>query len=124
MSNDFVIQYDKAVMARRQTEEKEDFQTQSQASLSGSHRIERSDVACYTRHVFENFQMEFVVSNNSTNETLNKDVGGGRYQVGLVEDERKWKVVQYSLYDEVYVGCSCTMFETIGIPCKHALYIY
>lgn len=68
--------------------------------------------------------MEFIASNSYTHETLSKDAEGGWYAVGLVEEDRqKWKVVQYSLCDGVNVRCSCTTFETIGILCKHALYM-
>lgn len=42
MLNEFVVQYNKAVHARREAEKKEDFQTmQMQANLSGTHTIER-----------------------------------------------------------------------------------
>lgn len=42
---------------------------------------------------------------------------------GPVEDgKRKWKVVQYLSYNEIYLKCGCVMFETLGILCKHALF--
>lgn len=44
--------------------------------------------------------------------------------VGRWEEEKgKWKVVQYTTYDGVYVKCNCAMYETLGILCQHALYM-
>lgn len=64
MFNEFMVQYDKVVVARHEAEEKEDFQTMKiHASLSGSHPIERVTGARYTWHFFRKFQMEFVASN-------------------------------------------------------------
>lgn len=123
MLNEFVVQYDKTVTACRAAEEREDFQTMNtQASLSRIHPIERTAGAAYTRRVFRKFQVEFVVSNNCTRETLSKTTSGGLYQVGLVEeDKQRRKVVEYSSTCSIDVRCGCSMFETLGILCKHAL---
>lgn len=32
-------------------------------------------------------------------------------------------MVQYATYDGVYVKFNCAMYETLGIPCQHALYM-
>lgn len=41
--NEFVVQYDKVIMARQEVKEEEGFQTMNtQASLSGSHLIKRT----------------------------------------------------------------------------------
>lgn len=125
MLNEFVVQYDKAVQTRRESEEREDFQTMNtQATLSGRHPIEKAAGDRYTRRVFRKFQAEFIASNNCTHATLNKDGCSGWYRVGHVdEDQRRWKVVQYTAYDDPFVRCSCALFETAGILCQHALYI-
>lgn len=122
MLNEFVVQYDKAIRTRR---ESEDFQTMNtQATLSGRHPIEKAAGDRYTRRVFRKFQAEFIASNNCTHTTLNKDGCSGWYRVGHVdEDQRRWKVVQYTAYEGPFVRCSCALFETQGILCQHALYI-
>lgn len=57
-------------------------------------------------------------------ETLNKDGSSWWYWVGCMEEEqRKWKVVNYTAYDGVSVKCSCALFETLRIMCQHALYV-
>lgn len=62
------------------------------------------------------------MSNNCTRETLSKTTSGGLYQVGLVEeDKQRCKVVEYSSICSIDVRCGCSMFETLGILCKHAL---
>lgn len=69
--------------------------------------------------------MEFVASNNSIHETLNKDSCRGWYRVGRVEDDkRKCNMVQYpSYYGGIYIRCNSAIFETLGALCQHALYI-
>lgn len=70
MLNEFVVQYDKAVRARRKAEEREDFHAMNtQASLNGTHPIEKVAKAWYTRRVFKKFQLEFLASNNCIHET-------------------------------------------------------
>lgn len=82
MLNEFLVQYDKAVRARREAEEREDFQTMNtQATLSGSHPIERAAAFHYTRRIFKIFQMEWVASADCTHETLSKDLCEGWYRV-------------------------------------------
>lgn len=56
MFNEFVVQHDKILIVQREAEEKQDFQTiKIQASLSGSHGVERTTEAYYTRRVFRKF---------------------------------------------------------------------
>lgn len=60
MLNEFVTQYNKAVRARRQAEEKEDFlMMNTLATLSGTHPVERVAEERYNRRIFNKFQAEF-----------------------------------------------------------------
>ncbi|GJY86281.1 FAR1-related sequence 5-like protein [Tanacetum coccineum] len=126
MLNEFVIQYDKAVEARRAAEEDEDFKTMnSMPVLSSIHPIEAKAGASYTRKMFEAFKKEWVeATNNLTHETLSKNCDEIKYRVGQVNIEKiYWRIVTFRLSNKVDITCSCAKFETHGMLCKHALYV-
>lgn len=65
MLNEFVLLYDKAIGARREAEEREDFQTMNtHVTLSGSYPIKKVARARYTWRLARKFQAEFITSNN------------------------------------------------------------
>ncbi|GJX70858.1 FAR1-related sequence 5-like protein [Tanacetum coccineum] len=80
---------------------------------------------CYTRKIFEKFEKEWKeATNNLTHNTLNKSLEQVTYSVGQVNVEKKyWRTVNFSLLNKVDATCSCAMFETYGILCKHILYV-
>nr|GEX24426.1 hypothetical protein [Tanacetum cinerariifolium] len=126
MLNEFVIQYDKAVEARRAAEEDEDFKTMNlMPVLSSINPIEAKAGASYTRKMFEVFKKEWVeATNNLTQETLSKKLDEIVYRVGQVNIEKNlWRVVTFRLSNKVDITCSCAKFETHGMLCKHALYV-
>nr|GEW71680.1 hypothetical protein [Tanacetum cinerariifolium] len=98
MLNEFVIQFDKAVDTRRAAEEDEDFKTmKSTPVLSSIHPIKAKAGEGYTKNLFELFQKEWIEATiNLTHETKSKS-------------------------EEKNVTCSCAMFETYRILCKHIL---
>ncbi|GJY63659.1 FAR1-related sequence 5-like protein [Tanacetum coccineum] len=125
MLNEFVIQYDKAVEARRAAKEDEDFKTMNSLPvLSSINPIEAKAGASYTRKMFEVFKKEWVQeTNNLTHESLSKNSDEIKYRVGQVNIEKKyWRIVTFRLSDKVDITCSCAKFETLGMLCKHALY--
>lgn len=126
MLNEFVIQYDKAVRARRVAEEDEDFKTlNSKAVLSSVHPIEVKAGECYTRNMFEVFKKQWTLAtSNYTHETLSKNSEVVTYRVGLVNvDKDLWRTVKYYTVEGFKAICSCSKFETHGILCKHILYV-
>ncbi|GJS71887.1 FAR1-related sequence 5-like protein [Tanacetum coccineum] len=126
MLNEFVIQYDKAVEARRAAEEDEDFKTMNSLPvLSSINPIEAKSGASYTRKMFEVFKKEWVqATNNLTHESLSKNSDEIKYRVSQVNIEKKsWRIVTFRLSDKVDITCSCAKFETHGMLCKHALYV-
>nr|XP_043615691.1 protein FAR1-RELATED SEQUENCE 5-like [Erigeron canadensis] len=126
MLNEFVIQYDKVVADRRAAEEDEDFHTMNTMPvLSSCHPIEAKVGKCYTKRIFEVFKKEWTdATSNITHETLSKSLELTIYRVGHLNAEKKyWKVVKFQSLNEVEVTCSCSMFETFGILCKHILYV-
>nr|GFB96966.1 hypothetical protein [Tanacetum cinerariifolium] len=54
MLNDFIVQYDKALSARRGAKEDQDFRTMnSKPTLHGDHPIEAMAAECYTRNIYD-----------------------------------------------------------------------
>ncbi|XP_052627548.1 protein FAR1-RELATED SEQUENCE 5-like [Lactuca sativa] len=126
MLNDFLVQYDKAVVSRRAAEEDEDFKTMnSRPVLSSIHPIEAKAGECYTRKVFEIFKKEWIeATNNLTHETLSKSTKEIKYRVGQLNvDKKYWRIVSFCLLKKMHVTCSCAKYETCGILCKHILYV-
>nr|XP_043615944.1 protein FAR1-RELATED SEQUENCE 5-like [Erigeron canadensis] len=126
MLNEFVIQYDKAVDDRRVAEEDEDFQTiNTLPVLSSVHPIEAKAGEVYTRKIFEVFKKEWIeATNNLTHETLSKSMEESSYKVGQLNvDKKYWRTVKFCFLNKVDARCSCAMFETHGILCKHILYV-
>lgn len=124
MLNEFVIQYDKAVMACRKAEDKEYFHTMNrQTSLSGSHLIEWTVEACYTRRVFRIFQMDFVQV-NCTHETLSKDTddnGIGLALWRLTKGSGRWCNTHHTTGYMSDVVAQCLRYYE---SCASMLYIY
>ncbi|GJZ35995.1 FAR1-related sequence 5-like protein [Tanacetum coccineum] len=100
MLNEFVIQYDKAVEARRAAEEDEDFKTMNSLPvLSSINPIEAKAGTSYTRKMFEVFKKEWVqATNNLTHESLSKSSDEIICRVGQVNIEKNiWRIVTFCL---------------------------
>ncbi|XP_021980604.1 protein FAR1-RELATED SEQUENCE 5-like [Helianthus annuus] len=126
MLNEFVIQYDKAVEARRAAEEDEDFKSiNSKPVLSSVNPIEAKASSRYTRKLFDAFTKEWTEATfNLTHETVSKNLEEIIYKVGqLGIDKIYWRNVTFRLSQKIDVTCSCAKFETYGILCKHILYV-
>ncbi|XP_061342039.1 protein FAR1-RELATED SEQUENCE 5-like [Gastrolobium bilobum] len=126
MLNDFVTQYDKAIKSRRDAEEDEDFKTRNtKAILETTHQIEAIAGERYTRKIFNIFKkewMEAVLHYEHEKILMNEDLI--RYKVGSHEvDKEWWAIVDYHLTETFTADCSCGKFQTMGILCKHILYI-
>nr|KAJ0186422.1 hypothetical protein LSAT_V11C900487530 [Lactuca sativa] len=118
--------YDKAVDSRRAAEEDEDFKTMnSRPVLSLVHLIEAKSVQFYTRKMFDTFKKEWTEAiNNLTHETITKTTEESTYKVGQLDvDTKYWRIVTFRSLNQVRVTCSCSMYETYGILCKHNLYV-
>ena len=63
-------------------------------------------------------------NSNCTHETISKNGELIKYKVGLMNVEKeRWKTVDYRISQDFRSTCSCAMFETQGILCKHILYV-
>ncbi|XP_061343800.1 protein FAR1-RELATED SEQUENCE 5-like [Gastrolobium bilobum] len=126
MLNDFVIQYDKAIKSRRDAEEDEDFKTiNTKAILETAHPIEAIAGKRYTRKMFEIFKKGWKAAiGDYFHEKISTDNNYTKYRVGSREVDKKWwAIVDYHLKETFTDRCSCAKFETMGILCRHILYI-
>ncbi|CAI9295625.1 unnamed protein product [Lactuca saligna] len=114
------------VESRRAAEEDEDFKTMnSRPVLSSLHPIEAKAGQFYTRKMFDIFKKEWIETiTNLTHETLTKTTEESIYKVGQLDvDTKYWRIVTFRSLNQVSVTCSCSMYETNGILCKHSLYV-
>ncbi|XP_061360344.1 protein FAR1-RELATED SEQUENCE 5-like [Gastrolobium bilobum] len=127
MLNDFVTQYDKAIKSRRDAEEDEDFKTRNtKANLESNHPIEAIAGERYTRKMFEIFKKEWrAATQDYFHEKMSTDEHNIRYRVGSPKVNKElWAIVDYNFIESSTTHCSCAKFETMGILCKHILYIF
>ncbi|XP_039143920.1 protein FAR1-RELATED SEQUENCE 5-like [Dioscorea cayenensis subsp. rotundata] len=80
--DEFVMQYDKALLARRNVEESEDFKTlNSIANFYTGHPIERHVGEVYTRAVFDTFQAELPESDSMLAERIRYGSDNAKYAI-------------------------------------------
>ena len=121
---DFVHQYDKAVAARRNSESQQDFQDLNSVPNCTSNLYEIQVSKFYTANIFQLFQKEWAVVMTLFSEELEHDGPGAKYLVGdFSESKDTWEKVSYEKSDELDVSCSCSLFETEGILCRHIMCI-
>src|SRR5436190_18737432 len=120
---DFVNQYDKAVSSRRAAELNEDFMTLNTVPPTlYTHPLEAQPREVYTRGILKLFQTELIAGMSLFREELEKDGLKLTYIVGSFTDKRdNWENVTYDDSDELEVTCTCGLFETDGIICRHIL---
>ncbi|CAI9287747.1 unnamed protein product [Lactuca saligna] len=114
------------VESRRVAEEDEDFKTMnSRPVLSSVHPIEAKAGQIYTRKMFDTFKKEWTEAiTNLTHETITKTTEESTYRVGQLDvDNKYWRIVTFRSLNQVSITCSCSMYETNGILCKHSLYV-
>ncbi|XP_077245946.1 protein FAR1-RELATED SEQUENCE 5-like [Tasmannia lanceolata] len=88
---EFVQQYDRALVARRKSESQEDFNTKSTKSvLKGKNRLEAQAGDFYTRALFTIFQTEFTKSIDLWEDETCKNGNVTEYIVGF-SDDPIWK---------------------------------
>lgn len=122
---DFVCKYDKVVAAHCASESKEDFMTLNTVpTMCISHPIEVQAGKSYTREILKIFQEELIKSYTLFCEDVLKEGSKEIYLVGPFSKERdKMEEVTYDQSEELKVACTCAMFETDGILCRHILRI-
>nr|KAJ0217451.1 hypothetical protein LSAT_V11C300139310 [Lactuca sativa] len=75
--------------------------------------------------MFDTFKKEWTEAiTNLTHEIIIKTTEESTYGVGQLDvDKKYWCIVTFCSLNQVIVTCSCSMYETNGILCKHSLYV-
>ncbi|KAI3984055.1 hypothetical protein MKX01_035182 [Papaver californicum] len=121
--NEFIEQYELAVLRRREEETDEDFITMyTSAGSSSKNPIEEQAAKVYTRNMFTMFGHEFFESSGCIARKVDDgDECTSRYLVGKYSDkDDEMNFVTFNSIDK-NTNCSCQMFEFEGILCKHVL---
>ncbi|XP_058102343.1 protein FAR1-RELATED SEQUENCE 5-like isoform X2 [Magnolia sinica] len=119
---EFIMQYERALASRYEKELEEDIRTtHTKPNLKTRLPIEKQAANAYTRVVFLRFQEEIY---ESLGYVANKVEDGAvsTYAVSPFEDQRRAWTVTLNM-SERKTSCSCLMFESCGILCRHALIV-
>ncbi|XP_020263148.1 protein FAR1-RELATED SEQUENCE 12-like [Asparagus officinalis] len=120
--HEFVTQYEKAVTPRRLSEAYEDFKSlNTKLVMILGHPIKVQDGEMYTLNMFDVFQTEFKGFGTEFCEELRKDGDIVEYKIYKFTDRRKWEVVTYEQSSQMQFCCTCALFETNGVVCRHIL---
>ncbi|GJY62430.1 FAR1-related sequence 5-like protein [Tanacetum coccineum] len=100
MLNDFVVQYDKAVNARRSAEGDQDFRTlDSKPTLHSNHPIKAMAAKCYTQNIYEIFKKEWKASGDCGHEKISKAYDLVKYRVGFIKGNKEhWKTIEREIF--------------------------
>ncbi|GAV82966.1 LOW QUALITY PROTEIN: FAR1 domain-containing protein, partial [Cephalotus follicularis] len=120
---EFVEQYDRALMSRRQAEERKNYWTMtSNPKLITRFPFEQAAAGCYTAIMFKLFQADLHESLSCWYEMVRNQDAITKYIAGLCdEDKRKWWTIVYDESECVTLKCECVKFETEGYLCRHTL---
>ncbi|XP_020246346.1 protein FAR1-RELATED SEQUENCE 5-like [Asparagus officinalis] len=120
--HEFVTQYEKAVTHRRLSEAHEDFKSlNTKPVMLLGHPIEIQAGEMYTRNMFDVFHTEFKGFGTEFCEELRKDGDIVEYKICKFTDREKWEVVTYEQSSHIQFCCTCALFETNGVVCRHIL---
>ncbi|XP_010245235.1 PREDICTED: protein FAR1-RELATED SEQUENCE 5-like isoform X2 [Nelumbo nucifera] len=121
---EFVKQHDRAVLARRQAENDEDFETnQKMPTLRVGMNIEEEAAQIYTREILQKFQDELIQALNYHHEKMDEDQTKFTYSVWKKEYEQTRHIVTFDSSNN-NANCSCHLFEFTGYLCRHILKIF
>ncbi|XP_020272034.1 protein FAR1-RELATED SEQUENCE 5-like [Asparagus officinalis] len=120
--HEFVLQYEKALTHRRISEAHEDFKSlNTKPVMLLGHPIEVQAGEMYTCNMFDVFQIEFKGFAIEFCEELRKDGDIVEYKISKFVDRGKWEVVTYEQSSKIQFICTCALFETNGVVCRHIL---
>ncbi|KAF0897635.1 hypothetical protein E2562_000358 [Oryza meyeriana var. granulata] len=90
--------------------------------LSTASPIEKQASLTFTRSIFDKFQEQFVESFGYHADRL-EDAVLHKYRVTVSEGDEEAHIVSFNP-EKKTVGCSCCLFESCGILCRHALRVF
>ncbi|XP_020243358.1 protein FAR1-RELATED SEQUENCE 5-like [Asparagus officinalis] len=120
--HEFMTQYEKVVTHRRLSEAHEYFKSLNiKPVILLGHPIEVQAGEMYTHNMFDVFQTEFKGFGTEFCEELRKDEDIVEYKICKFTDRGKWEVVTYEQSSQMKFRCTCALFETNGVVCRHIL---
>ncbi|XP_031473146.1 protein FAR1-RELATED SEQUENCE 5-like [Nymphaea colorata] len=121
---EFVMQYAKAVESRYEKEMHSDFETNyMQPILKTQCPMEEEAARIYTRTMFLKFQEELVESLAYIVEEKETDGVRIAFRVTRYDQEKREHIVRLDAAKQ-RATCTCQMFESSGILCKHVLIVF
>lgn len=121
---EFINQYERAMTNRCEKELEEDIRTMhTKPILKTRFPIEKQAADTYTRIMFLRFQEEVFESQGYVATKVQEDGSINTYNVAKYEDQKREYTVKFNA-SERRVNCSCQMFESLGILCRHALIVF
>ncbi|KAJ4953101.1 hypothetical protein NE237_029933 [Protea cynaroides] len=121
---EFLKQYDRAVLARREAENDEDLENnQKKSVLRVGMSIEEEAAKIYTRTILQKFQDELVQALNYRHEKIEENGTKFTYCVWKREFEQARHTVVFDSSSN-NAQCSCQLFEFAGYLCRHILKIF
>ncbi|XXG68485.1 hypothetical protein AAC387_Pa06g1563 [Persea americana] len=120
---EFVAEYERALASRYEKELEEDIRTaHTKPILMTRLPFEKQAADTYTRTMFSRFQEEIYESLGYVANKI-EDGSVNKYSVAKYEDQKGEYTVTYNA-PERRANCSCQMFESFGILCRHALIVF
>jgi hypothetical protein len=114
------LRFDTALECQRHEELKEDHMSlHTNPLLSTPWPMERQGSILYTRNVFKKFQTEVKAARDHCS-IVNILHFEGMKMVVINDGSIKERVVRWSISD-TFGNCSCLLFESTGIPCRHII---
>ncbi|KAK4601355.1 hypothetical protein RGQ29_010777 [Quercus rubra] len=120
---EFVHEYEKASKNMRTEELEEDFRCKQGTSFQIVQNcgLLQHASSVYTRTMFKRFELEITSTLGVTHQDVNSDGVSFTYEV-IEGGGRRVHVVHFNSSNNE-ITCSCKMFETLGLLCRHALRI-
>lgn len=121
---EFFMLYNNALDSQYYKEVRADFDTMYTApNLKTSSPMEKQVASLYTREIFKKFQIELFESFGYLANRIAKEGAVFTYLVAKFGEETKLHTVTFNV-SEVRGNCSCHMFESTGILCRHVLNVF
>ncbi|XP_026399113.1 protein FAR1-RELATED SEQUENCE 5-like [Papaver somniferum] len=122
---EFIRQFDRAILARREAENDQDYETKyRKPMLKFSVNIENQEALdIYTKSVFRKFQEQLAQALHYNQDQVEQNGTKFTFRVWRFGHEKKNRKVVYDS-DDKSVKCSCQLYEFAGYLCRHILKIF
>ncbi|XP_026451170.1 protein FAR1-RELATED SEQUENCE 5-like [Papaver somniferum] len=114
---EFIRQFDRAILARREAENDQDYETKYRKPML------KFSVNIYTKSVFRKFQEQLAQELHYNHDQVEQNGTKFTFRVWWFGHEKKNRKVVYDS-DDKGVKCSCQLYEFAGYLCRHILKIF